>query len=181
MKIESTGLKEVKLLHYEMHSDNRGTSFPLYNRNELEQYGIDFDYIEERIYNSKMAGTLYGIHFQNNPMAQAKMLYCIEGSGIDYAVDLRKSSPTYLKWTSALLSAENKTQIYIPKGFGHVFLTLEDHTKNVMRIDEPFDPKYTRQIAYNDPQIAITYPISSPILAPHDITAPLLKDSDLNL
>jgi dTDP-4-dehydrorhamnose 3,5-epimerase len=137
--------------------------------------------VEERVYYSEKAGTLYGIHFQNNPKAQAKLLYCIKGRGIDYAVDLRKNSSTYLQWVSVELSADNRKQIYIPKGFGHVFISLEDNSKNVMRYDEPFDSRYSRQIAYNDPEIRIKYPISNPILAPHDIDAPLLANSDLNL
>lgn len=79
------------------------------------------------------------------------------------------------------LSADNRKQIFIPKGFGHVFISLEDKTKNVMRYDEPFDSRYSRQIAYNDPEIRIEYPISNPILAPHDMNAPLLLESDLNM
>ncbi|MDD6771669.1 dTDP-4-dehydrorhamnose 3,5-epimerase family protein [Inconstantimicrobium porci] len=79
------------------------------------------------------------MHFQNNPKPQAKLLYCIKGRGIDYAVDLRRDSPTFLKWVCVELSEENRKQIFIPKGFGHVFISLEDNTKNVMRIDESFD------------------------------------------
>ena len=108
-------------------------------------------------------------------------MYCIKGRGIDYAIDLRKSSPTYLQWVGVELSADNKKQIYIPKGFGHVFLSLEDGTMNVMRFDEPFDQQFSRQIAYNDPDIGIKYPIENPILAPHDRNAPMLAESDLNL
>jgi len=108
-------------------------------------------------------------------------LYCIKGRGIDYAIDLRKGSPTYLQWVGVELSAENKKQIYIPKGFGHVFLSLEDGTMNVMRFDEPFDQQFSRQIAYNDPDIGIKYPIDKLILAPHDRNAPMLAGSDLNL
>lgn len=181
MKVESTKLKEVKIIEYEQKYDNRGFSYFIYNKKELEQAEIDFEYVEECVYFSKKAGTLYGIHFQNYPKAQAKLLYCIEGKGIDYAIDLRKSSSTYLQWISVELSADNRKQIFIPKGFGHVFISLEDNTRNVMRYDEPFDSRYSRQIAYNDPQIGIEYPISNPILARHDINATLLADSDLNL
>lgn len=85
-----------------------------------------------------------------------------------------------MSWVSVKLSAENRKQIYIPKGFGHVFISLEDNTRNVMRFDESFDSQYARQIAYNDPDIAIQYFIDTPILAPYDANAPLLKDSDLN-
>lgn len=181
MKVECTKLKEVKVIEYEQKYSNRGFSYSIYCRKELEQAGINFEYVEERVYFSEKAGTLYGIHFQNNPKAQAKLLYCIEGSGIDYAIDLRKKSSTYLQWVGVELSADNRKQIYIPKGFGHVFISLQDNTKNVMRYDEPFDDRYSRQIAYNDPEIGIEYPVDNPILAPHDINAPLLADSVLNL
>ena len=79
------------------------------------------------------------------------------------------------------LSEENRKQIYIPKGFGHVFISQEDNTRNVMRLDEPFDSRYSRQIAYNDPDIGITYHIDNPILVVHDINATFLSESDLNL
>ncbi len=181
MIVKSTELKEVKVIEYEKKYDNRGFSYAIHNKQELEQAGIYFEYLEERAYVSEKAGTLYGIHFQNNPKAQTKLLYCIKGRGIDYAVDLRKDSPTYLHWISVELSAENRKQIYIPKGFGHAFLSLEDNTINVMRFDEPFDPRYSRQIAYNDPAIGIKYPIGEMILAEHDRVAPRLGESDVNL
>lgn len=181
MRVENTGLHEVKIIEYERKTDNRGFSCPTYRKNDLAEAGIAFDYTEEIEYFSEKAGTLYGIHFQNAPRAQAKLLYCTQGRGIDYAIDLRNGSPTFLKWIGVELSADNRKQIYIPQGFGHAFLSLQDHTKNVMRIDEPFDPRYSRQIAYNDPDIAIPYPIDAPILASHDIHAPLLADSDVNL
>lgn len=181
MNVKSTEIQEVKIIEYEKRIDNRGFSYPIFSQRELMNAGISFNYTEEIVYFSEKAGTLYGIHFQNAPKAQAKLLYCIEGRGVDYAVDLRKSSSTYLQWISVELSADNRKQIYIPKGFGHVFISLEDNTRNVMRFDEPFDPLYSRQIAYNDPDIGIEYPISQLILAPHDINAPLLSNSDLNL
>lgn len=181
MKITDTNLEEVKILEYDENQDNRGYSYAIHSKQELEQAGIKFEHVEERVYFSKKAGTLYGIHFQNNPKAQSKLLYCVQGKGIDFAVDLRKDSLTYLKWISVELTAENRKQIYIPKGFGHVFLSLEDDTKIVMRIDEYFDSRYSRQIAWDDKDIGIEYPVKAPILAPHDIHAPLLKNSDSNL
>lgn len=181
MKIYSAFLPEVKIIEYDKKTDNRGFSYSIYNRTEMENAGIFFEYKEERIYYSQKAGTLYGIHFQNNPKPQAKLLYCIEGRGMDYAIDLRKDSSNYLKWICVELSVENRKQIYIPKGFGHVFISLEDNTRNVMRFDEPFDSRYSRQIAYNNPDIGIEYPIENPILAPHDINATFLPESDLNL
>lgn len=181
MNIESTKLKGIKIIEYDTRFDNRGFSYCIYNKSELEKAEINFEYIEERVYFSEKAGTIYGIHFQNNPKPQAKLLYCIKGRGIDYAIDLRKNSPTYLQWVGVELSAQNKKQIYIPKGFGHAFLSLEDGTMNVMRFDEPFDSRFSRQIAYNDPEIGIKYPINNLILAPHDMSASILGESDINL
>lgn len=114
-------------------------------------------------------------------MAQAKLLYCTKGSGLDFAVDLRKNSKTFRRWVCVELSSDNRKQIYIPKGFGHAFLSLEDNTSVVMRIDNYFEQKYRRGIAWNDPELNITFPIDKPILAQHDIEAPFLKDSDCNL
>lgn len=83
MKITSTELSEVKIIEYDKHVDNRGFSYPILNKEQLEQAGIDFKYVEEYVYLSEKAGTLYGIHFQNNPKPQAKLLYCIKGRGIE--------------------------------------------------------------------------------------------------
>lgn len=181
MVIYETELPEVKIIEYEEAQDNRGYSYAIYDQDELEKAGIHFSYRMEKVYCSKKAGTLYGIHFQNRPMAQTKLLYCIKGRGIDYAVDLRKSSKTYLQWTSVELSEKNRRQIYIPKGFGHVFISLEDDTRNVMRYDVPFDARYSRQLRYDDPHIGITYPIKNPILAPHDINAPSFEECMIDL
>ncbi|MBP3886479.1 MAG: dTDP-4-dehydrorhamnose 3,5-epimerase [Cellulosilyticum sp.] len=181
LKILETELKEVKILEYTCKEDNRGLTFSTYSEKVLLENGIDIHFTEQNIYCPIKSGTLYGIHFQNNPAAQTKLLYCIAGRGIDYAVDLRRDSPTYLKWISVELSKENRRQIFIPKGFGHAFVSLEDNTQVVMWIDEYFDKKYSRQIAWNDSQIAIQYPIENPILAQHDIDAPKLSDSDCNL
>lgn len=181
MKIYNTALKEVKVIEYDKRADNRGYSYSLYSREELKKAELDFQYVEERAYTSLKAGTLYGIHFQNQPKAQTKIIYCLKGKGLDYAVDLRKDSPTFKQWVCIPMSADNRKQLYIPKGFGHAFLSLVDDTVNVMAYDEPFDPQFSRQIAYNDPELHIDFPIKDIILAPHDVNAPWLKDCDLNL
>ena len=181
MNVTETNLKGVLILTYDEKYDNRGYKYNNFSKDELAQHGIIFDCVEETMYCPEKAGTLYGIHFQNNPAPQSKILYCIKGRGLDYAIDLRKDSPTYLEWASVELSEKNHKQIYIPKGFGHVFLSLEDDTKVVMRIDEYFNHNYSRQIAWDDEQINIQYPVENPILAWHDVIAPKLFESDLNL
>lgn len=181
LKVTETKLEGVYILDYTTQNDNRGMAFTTFSTRQLRKVGIKVDFVESNVYCPTKAGTLYGIHFQNHPMAQSKLLYCIEGKGLDYAVDLRKDSPTYMQWTSVELSKENRRQIFIPKGFGHAFLSLEDHTRVVMHIDEYFTQQYSRQIAWNDPGIGIDYPVTTPIVASHDRNAPKLKESDCNL
>lgn len=181
MKVTPTGLPEVLVLEYEKTLESRGCSYSTFSKQELSRAGIDFDFAEETVYCAERAGALYGIHFQNNPMVQAKLLYCIKGRGLDYAVDLRMGSKAYKQWACVELSADNRKQIYVPKGFGHAFLSLEDDTSIVMRIDNYFHQEYRRGIAWNDPELNIPFPIDKPVLARHDIEAPYLKDSDCNL
>nr|WP_312291475.1 dTDP-4-dehydrorhamnose 3,5-epimerase [Clostridium chromiireducens] len=181
LKAIPTDLPEVLILEYEKYFEIRGESYSNFSMRELNELGIKTNFVEENVYCPKKAGSLYGIHFQNNPMAQAKLLYCTKGSGLDFAIDLRRGSKTYKRWVCVELSADNRKQIYIPKGFGHAFLSLEDNTSVVMRIDNYFHKKYRRGIAWNDPDLNITFPIKKPILAQHDMEAPLLRESDCNL
>lgn len=181
LKVTPTDLPEVVVLEYEKYPESRGFSYSNFSRKELMDAGIPADFVEENVYFAKTAGTLYGIHFQNHPLAQAKLLYCSRGSGLDFAVDLRKDSKTFKRWVSVELSADNRKQIYIPQGFGHAFLSLENNTSVVMRINHTFQPEYRRAVAWNDPDLHIDFPIDRPILAQHDMEAPLLKDSDCNL
>ncbi len=133
---------------------------------------------------SAKKGTLRGLHFQKAPMAQAKLVRCIRGSIIDVAVDLRKGSPTYLKWVAEELSAENKKQIYVPRGFAHGFITLTDDVEIEYKVDNLYSPEHDRGIRYDDPEIAMDWEKylkgMEPILSAKDINGPLLKDSDVN-
>jgi dTDP-4-dehydrorhamnose 3,5-epimerase len=180
LRVTQTALSEVLILEYDNHLELRGNTYANFSKRELDSLGIRDDFAEENVYCPQKAGTLYGIHYQNNPMAQVKLLYCTKGRGLDFAVDLRKNSKTYKQWICVELSSENRKQIYIPKGFGHAFLSLEDNTHVVMKIDNYFQPEYRRGIAWNDPELNIAFPVDNPILAQHDIEAPFLKDSDCN-
>ncbi len=181
LKVTRTNLPEVLVLEYEEHYESRGSFCLNFSKQLLDDAGISIDFVEERVYCPQKAGTLYGIHFQNNPKPQAKLLYCIQGSGLDYAVDLRRGSPTYKQWVCVQLSSDNRKQMLIPHGFGHAFLSLEDNTRVILKIDTYFEQEYSRGIAWNDPELNIAYPAYHPILAQHDIDAPMLNDSDCNL
>lgn len=135
---------------------------------------------EELVYRAARARTFYGIHAQNHPCAQTKLISCLSGRCLDYVVDLRRDSPTYTQWVRVELSAQNARQMYVPAGFGHGCLTLEPETVVVMHVDQPFDPELARVVRHDDPTIGLDLP-DGLTLAPWDVEAPYLPLGDLNL
>lgn len=182
MIIQQLAIPEVKLIIPTYFEDYRGYYCETYSKRTLTEYGIAEEFVQDNHFYCIKRGTIRGIHFQNNPYAQAKLVRCTKGSMIDVAVDLRKNSPTYKKWVSVILSAENKKQIYIPKGFGHCCISLEDQTEGQYKVDEFYQPQYDRAIAWNDPDIAIMWGLNECeiIVSPKDKMAPLLAESDVN-
>lgn len=171
---EKTPFEDVKLFRFDGLEDNRGSKIHLYSAGEYAAMGIDFIPCEEMLYEIPKKGTLFGIHFQGEPKAQQKMIRLVSGAGIDYAVDLRPESPTYKKWFKTELSAENKMQILIPRGFGHLFYSSTDNALMIFQIDQSFDKKLSRQISYRDPEINLDIKDRKFILAPKDESAPFL-------
>jgi dTDP-4-dehydrorhamnose reductase/dTDP-4-dehydrorhamnose 3,5-epimerase len=180
MKLINTKLKGVLVIENDMHNDIRGWFTESYNKKELLEYGIFADFVQDNHAYSAHKGTLRGIHFQINPMAQTKLIRCTKGAIIDTIVDLRKGSNTYKQWYSIELSSENKKQLYIPKGFGHAYLTLTDDVEVQYKVDEYYAKEYDRSIKFDDPEIDIDWGIDAPVLSLKDLSAPLLKDSDVN-
>lgn len=127
-------------------------------------------------------GTIRGIHFQNNPKAQAKLLRCTKGVIYDVVVDLRRNSPTFKKWIAVVLSEANKKQVYIPRGFGHACLALEDNIEVQYKVDNFYELALDRAIRWDDPELNIDWGINiGEIIVPEkDKSAPFLKDSDVN-
>ena len=120
------------------------------------------------------------MHFQMDPMAQAKLVRVVAGAVLDVAVDIRKNSPTYLKWVSVELSAENKRQFFIPRGFAHGFVALTDNVELVYKCDNYYSKECDRSIKFDDPAIGVDRCSENPIISEKDANAPLLKDSDCN-
>lgn len=180
MNVLKTGIKGLLIIEPQVFGDNRGWFFESYSKQKLIELGIDCEFVQDNHSYSSQKGTLRGLHFQLDPKAQAKLIRCTRGSIMDVAVDLRVGSPTYKRWFSLELSAENKRQLFIPKGFAHGFLTLTDDVEVQYKTDEYYAPVYDRSIAYNDPEINITWGIKEPILSAKDKNAPLLRDSDVN-
>ena len=181
LKVTSFKLSEILLLHYPVNQDNRSVFHKIFSKEELLQAGIANEFIEEIIYHTFKKNTLYGVHFQNHPKPQTKLVCCTRGRILDCAVDLRKTSPTYKQWISVELSAGDGKQMYIPSGFGHATLTLEDNTTISMRIDCCFDSLLSRSICYNDPDLCLPFNVSNPVLSDQDFSAPQLVNSDCNL
>lgn len=176
----STLLDGVLLIAPTIHGDSRGYFMETYSKNEMQEMGILSDFVQDNQSYTKNKGTLRGIHFQNAPMAQAKLIRVTHGAVLDVAVDLRKGSPTYLQWAAVEINADNKHMLYIPRGYGHGFLTLTDDVEFCYKVDNPYSKKHDRSIHFDDPAIGIAWNMNSFILSQKDQTAPLLEDSDCN-
>ena len=181
MKITPTIIKEVLIIEPDVFEDNRGWFIESYNKKKLAEAGINTDFIQDNRTFTKKAGTLRGLHLQNKPFTQAKLVTCTKGSVLDVAVDVRKNSPTYKKWAAIELSEKNKKQIFIPRGFAHGFLTLIDNTEFEYKVDNGYEKSRERIVRFNDPDIDIDWGNTEPILLERDRNAPLLKDCDINL
>lgn len=180
MKITKLELEGVKILEPNYFEDYRGYYSETYSKRTLHELGIDTVFVQDNHSLTLKKGIIRGIHFQNNPKAQTKLVRCSRGRVMDYVVDLRKDSSTFKKWISVELSEENRMQIWIPKGFGHAFVSLVDNCEVQYKVDELYYPEHDRAITWNDPQINIEWPIAEPIISQKDMAAPLLKDSDVN-
>jgi len=181
MKITELELEGVKILEPKKFEDHRGSYMESYSARTLREFGINTVFVQDNHSNTLKKGTLRGIHFQNNPKPQTKLVRCTRGKVLDVIVDLKYDSPTYKKWLAIELSEENNKQILIPNGFGHAFYTLTDHCEILYKVDEFYEPQYDRAIFWNDPEIGINWGIDNPILSEKDLNAPLLKNSDSNL
>jgi len=176
MTFERTNIDGVYMIIPRVFEDNRGWFMETYKLPAFEARGIDFTPVQENHSCSLPKGTLRGFHMQVGDFAQAKLVRCVRGSVRDVAVDLRPDSPTYKQWVSAELSAENKHQLFIPKGFAHAFLTLTDNTEFVYLVDAVYSPEHERSILYSDPEIGVDWGIAAPIMAAKDLAAPVLAN-----
>lgn len=142
----------------------------------MEEAGLFYDFVQDNHSSSTIKGTLRGIHFQKGNMSQAKLVRCTSGAVLDVAVDLCKASPTYKKWVAVELSADNKKQLMIPRGFGHGFVTLTDQVEFMYKADNYYAPQADGGIRWNDPELDIDWGINEPILSLKDTENPFLRD-----
>lgn len=159
--------------------DNRGWFSETFNGRREASNGIEVHFVQDNQSYSASLGTIRGIHFQRPPHAQAKLVRCSRGSLIDYAIDLRRGSPTYGQHHAVDLSANNGQQLFIPVGFGHAFVTLEPATEICYKVSDFYDPDCDGGIRWDCPEIAIEWPLaSSAILSDKDVALPTLADFD---
>lgn len=159
-----------------VHQDARGAFMEVWSRRDFEKLGIEADFVQDNQSLSRPAWTLRGIHFQRGAAAQAKLVRCLKGAFFDVAVDLRPESVTFGQWAGAVISAANRRMIYIPKGFGHAFLTLEPETQAAYKADAYYAPEAEGAVRWNDPFINIHWPLpegQAPVLSAKDAAAPL--------
>jgi dTDP-4-dehydrorhamnose 3,5-epimerase len=173
-------LPEAILIEPQTFSDERGWFVETYKKSEFEAQGITPYFVQDNHSRSKPKGILRGLHFQKDPVAQGKLVRCVLGEVFDVAVDIRRGSPTYAKWVSATLSAENHAMMWVPVGFAHGVLTTSDVAEVLYKVTAEYSPSHDRSIRWNDPAIGINWPLANPILSSKDAEAPLLKDVDNN-
>ena len=177
MKFTETSLKGVYIVEPQVFGDHRGFFMESWSKRAFEEAGLFYDFVQDNHSSSTVKGTLRGIHFQRGDHAQAKLVRCVKGAVLDAAVDLRPSSPRYKKWVAVELSAENKRQLLIPRGFGHGFLTLTDDVEFLYKADNFYAPEADGGIRWNDPELGIDWGITEPILSEKDRQSPYLKNA----
>lgn len=178
MDFIKTDIEDVVLIKPQIHEDKRGYFVETFREDKLFDFlGYKINFCQDNESQSSR-GVLRGLHYQLPPYAQTKLVRVIRGSVMDFAVDIRKNSPTFGKYISAKLTQHNKHQLLVPRGFAHAFLVLEDESVFAYKVDSYYSPKHDRGIAYDDKSIGIQYGINKNelILSEKDKNQPLLKD-----
>lgn len=180
MNIIRTDILDLYIIEPKVFGDRRGWFMESWSERDMVKAGLHYEFVQDNHSFSAQKGTLRGLHFQKGDASQAKLVRCTRGAVMDVAVDMRKGSPTYMKWVSVELSAENYRQFLIPRGFLHGFITLTDNVEFLYKADNFYNYEADRNIIWNDPEINVDWRIKNPILSDKDAKAPLLKNSDID-
>jgi dTDP-4-dehydrorhamnose 3,5-epimerase len=176
-KFTELSIPEVILIEPQVFGDERGYFSETYKRSEFEKAGIHLEFVQTNHSRSKK-GVLRGLHFQNEPNAQEKLVRSIVGEIFDVAVDIRKGSPTYGKWVGEILSAENKKMLYVPIGFAHGFYVISDEAEMLYKCTAEYAPESESGIIWSDSTISIDWPVKNPIIADKDKTMKTLEETE---
>ena len=169
-----SGLYEIEL---NVFKDNRGWFARTYCKNEFAEIGHNKEWTQLNHSFTAKKGAIRGMHYQIAPFHEIKMVRCIAGAVYDVAVDLRSGSPTFLHWHGTILSAENKRMLYIPEGFAHGFQTLEEHSELIYHHTSFYTPNSEGGLRYDDPKLAIPWPLPLSEISERDLNHPLLNST----
>ncbi|MFZ5736436.1 MAG: dTDP-4-dehydrorhamnose 3,5-epimerase [Pseudomonadota bacterium] len=174
LTVTPTAIDAVKIITPTAFADSRGVFCETYNRQRFVDHGIALDFVQDNQSISAAAGTIRGLHFQSAPFAQDKLVRVARGRILDVAVDLRRSSPTYGRWVAEELSAEDGKQLLVPVGFAHGFCTLEPDTVVAYKVTNYYSPPNDLGIAWNDPDLAVRWPVTADqaVLSDKDLLLP---------
>jgi len=178
-KFTKLSIPEVVLIEPQVFGDERGYFCETYKYSEFEKAGIHLEFVQTNHSKSKK-GVLRGLHFQNDPNAQGKLVRSIAGDIYDVAVDIRKGSPTYGQWIGEILSAENKKMLYVPVGFAHGFCVLSEEAEMLYKCTAEYTPESESGIIWNDPTINIDWPVKEPMIADKDQQLKILAETENN-
>ena len=174
---QSSEIPEIIIIQPEVFEDDRGYFLEMYHREKFEKAGIKGRFVQDNRARSKYA-TLRGLHYQIIK-PQGKLVWALSGEIFDVAVDIRKKSPTFGKWVGKTLSSQNKIALYIPPDFAHGYCVMSPEAEVLYKCTNLYSPEYERCLRWNDPDLAIDWPISDPSLSEKDTNSPFLKDAEL--
>ncbi|MGE5064582.1 MAG: dTDP-4-dehydrorhamnose 3,5-epimerase [Myxococcales bacterium] len=177
IETRTLGIEGLVELRPKRWRDERGFFSEVWRDEWLGNVGVDLRFVQDNHSYSNRRGVLRGLHFQAPPMAQDKLVRVARGSIFDVAVDIRSGSATYGQWAGIVISADDWNQLWIPRGFAHGFVTLEDDTDVLYKVTAPYSPEYERTIRFDDPALGIDWPLERTeiLLSPKDQSAPLLS------
>jgi dTDP-4-dehydrorhamnose 3,5-epimerase len=179
VKITPLEIPAVLLLESKLIRDDRGYFVEIHSSEALKSHGFDETFVQDNVSVSKK-GTLRGMHYQLDPHGQGKYVRVLAGSAFDVAIDIRRGSPTFGKWVGHTLTAERPEALWIPVGFAHGFLALEDNTLFLYKCSSIHTPQAERIINYADPAVGIVWPMEPALVAPKDLAGPPLASAEYN-
>ena len=175
---ETFGIEGLIAITPKRHGDHRGWFSEVFREELFDQHAGETHFVQHNSSHSNLRGTIRGLHFQRDPMAQGKLVRCPRGRVMDVAVDLRKSSPTFGQHVQVELSSENGKQLWVPAGFAHGFCTLEENCEVTYMVTNYYSPEHDSGLRWNDPALGISWPVSEhdAVLSEKDSSQPLLAE-----
>lgn len=179
MKLHPTRFADVWIIESEPHRDDRGSFTRIFCEKTFDQHHLPTRWVQTNLSYNIHRGTLRGLHYQSAPYEEEKVVCCFRGGIYDVVLDIKPDSPSYLDWQAFELTARNHLALYIPKGYAHGFQSLEDETLVFYQMSEFYSSESAKGIRWNDPKLAIEWPISNPVVSERDQNFPLAKEIHL--